>query len=801
VTAQPELAQPAGGSPSSLTGWLRTWSDVELVGLLRRRPDLALPAPVDIATLASRASVRTSLTRAIDGLDAFTLRVLEILALLPSGEKSVAAVAEWFPASDTPAVRNAVGTLRDWLLVWGDDSTLHLAGAVREVLGPYPAGLGRPLGELLAQVNDVALAAVLRRLGLPPATQPRSGASATAAVLDRLPSLIDEADASERLILERLAEGPPIGSMRTNGPRPTEPTAAHRLIERGLLVPVDAGTVELPQEVAFALRPVPAGVVASSMPSIDSTDRGVAVIDGGGCTGVLESVRLVEVLLHAVAAEPVVQLRAGGVGVRDLRRLSRVLDQTETRTALLLEVAYEAGLLAVTTAADPTYLPTSEFDHWLGRTVAQRWVQLGRAWLAMTRLPGLVGERDDRDKSIAALSVEVERHSAPALRLQLMRLLADLAPGLAPASGDGVLAQLAWRSPRRASANQAVAEWMLSEAAFIGVTGYGAITGYARALLDGVETGAPRAEVNAADALDAALPTPVSEFLLQPDLTAVVPGPPTAELARELSLCGDLESSGGASVFRISTTSVRRALDAGRSGSDLQRFFATRSRTPVPQALEYMINDVAAAHGRVRVGAAKAYVRCDDATLLDQVLAEPSLAAFGLQRIAPTVVVASGGVAELLEHLRARGFAPAAESADGSLVSLSSDAPRVAARQHSRLARVRTSSLPDSQLAEVVARLRSSERLAAAVSASTTRVSQEIPGVTSASILEVLRTAVREERTIVLGYVDEAGVASQRTLLPISLGGGVVRGHEPDDEKLRSYPLQRITTVVLLDEE
>jgi predicted DNA-binding transcriptional regulator YafY len=70
--------------------------------------------------------------------------------------------------------------------------------------------------------------------------------------------------------------------------------------------------------------------------------------------------------------------------------------------------------------------------------------------------------------------------------------------------------------------------------------------------------------------------------------------------------------------------------------------------------------------------------------------------------------------------------------------------------------------------------------------------------VTSASILELLRTAVRQELTIAIGYVDDTGTPSQHTLLPISLGGGVVRGHDPDDSRLRSYPLQRITTVSVL---
>lgn len=801
MTAEESTVRSAE-TPGTLLEWLRGFSDRDLFALLRRRPDLALPAPVDLAALASRSGVRTSVSRALDSLDAFTLRTLEVVICL-GADASVDSAASWFAPEDCTAVAAAVGQLRDWLLIWGGDEQLYQVGAVREVLGAYPAGLGRSIYDLFSAVNDITIAPLLRRLGLPPATQPRSGNSAAGTILYRLADLLAECGDGERAILDRLAAGPPIGALRNAfAPAPADASGpARALVERGLLAPIDSSTVELPSEIALALREQPAGAVKPRPPEIAVAERGGRVIDGGGATQVLETVRLVELLLNELARDAPAQLRAGGLGVRDLRRLSRVLQVSEAVTALLVEVSYEAGLLSTSTTVDASYLPTTSFDGWLRQPTAQRWVQLAGAWLAMTRLPSLVGARDDRDKTIAALSSEVERHSGPALRLQLLALLAELPPGLAPRSDTEVLARLAWRAPRRASANRAVAEALLTEAAALGLTGYGAITGYTRALLHGAETGAARAEANATDALTAALPEPVEEFLLQPDLTAVVPGPPTAALQTELGLAADVESTGGASVYRISPGSLRRALDAGRTGSDLQQFFAGHSRTPVPQALHYLINDVATQHGRLRTGVATSYLRCDDEALLDRVLAEPALASLGLQRIAPTVVVTGSPIAVVLERLRAAGFAPAAESADGAIVNFAADAPRVPGRQHSRVARVRASVLADTQLSEVLARLRASERLAAAVTNSTNRVSQQIPGVTSASILELLRTAVRQERTIAIGYVDDTGTPSQRVLIPISLGGGVVRGHEPSDGRLRSYPLQRITTVSLLADE
>ena len=102
----------------------------------------------------------------------------------------------------------------------------------------------------------------------------------------------------------------------------------------------------------------------------------------------------------------------------------------------------------------------------------------------------------------------------------------------------------------------------------------------------------------------------------------------------------------------------------------------------MPQALQYLINDVATQHGRLRTGTAAAYLRCDDEALLSRVLAEPGLDQLGLVRIAPTVLVSSAAISTVLDRLRRAGFAPAAESADGAVVTLAADSPRVPARQH-----------------------------------------------------------------------------------------------------------------------
>lgn len=767
-------------SDTSLSDWLRRRTDDELAELLRRRPDLALPAPADFATLANRLGVRASVQRAIDGLDAVRLATLEALVL--TGD--VADAAALLPGINVAVV---LDELRTTGLVWGEQ---HLVGAVADAVGPYPAGLGRPADRLLAAVSDVTLAPVLRALGLPPAGQPSSGA-AVAVVLrdqDRLQALLNERDPAERDVLDRLAAGPPVGVVRDallpavidDGATPP-----HRLIAHGLLIPIDTQTVELPREVGLALRGgAPFSSITPVPPPIALVDTDV---DHRGTTAVLDTLRQVGALAELWSAVPPQVLRAGGLGVRDLRRAARELSVSEDVAALLIEIAAAAGLIAASHGIEPVFLPTSDYDAWRRREPATRWVGLASGWLGMTRQPSLVGQRDERDRLITPLGPDAERGTIAALRRQVLGVLADLPSGTAPGERADVLARLAWLTPRRASAQRRQAEAILAEADVLGVTAAGGLTSYGRALL----LGSP----SAADTLDAALPEPVDHFLVQPDLTVVVPGPPTAELAEELGAVADLESTGGASVYRITETSVRRGLDAGHTAAGIAALFDEHSRTPVPQALRYLVDDVARRHGVLRAGTASAYLRCDDRALLSRVLADRAVAPLELRRIAPTVVVASAPVSRLLDVLREAGYAPAAEAPDGALVRLGADAPRAPSRPTSRLVRNRPAADPSAAAGELIRRLRAADKRAEV----TRRAVPPMPGVTSAATLGLLRDAIRGGRRIWLGYVDAHGTSSQRTIEPISMAGGTLRGHDVDTGRLEAFALHHITGVGVLD--
>ncbi|REH22564.1 MULTISPECIES: helicase-associated domain-containing protein [Streptomyces] len=857
-------------APRSLAEALRVRDDVSLAALLRSRPDLITPVPTDLTQLATRAGTRASVVRALERLDRFALQTAEALAVAPDPASYGELLALMGGDEQDPAVAaalpRAAALLREQALVWGADDRLRLVRTARELLAPSPqhpspTGLGPTVREATAGMSPGRIQDILAAVGLPSTHDAVSAVSALGSLFAdrrRMAALLAELPWESREVLDRLVWGPPYGQV-------THDPAAHlrALLDRGLLLPTAPGTVVLPREVALHLRagrahrtpePVPPQVEAAA------THR-PQVVDATAAGQALAALATVDELLKEWDEGGPTVLRAGGLSVRDLKRTAVALDVPEPIAAFWVELAYGAGLIASDGEAEERYAATPAYDEWRELPPAERWARLAGTWLTATRTPGVVGGRDAKDRTLSALGPNLDRSAAPEVRHRVLALLAGLPEGASPVA-ESVLARLRWERPLRGPQQQRatgagaareddlrsrIARWTLSEAELLGVTGRGALAAPGRALIGAPEAPRPAtandtagpggpgdklpvhhhrtppvtapptpAERAAATATAARLlaplfPEPLDHVLLQADLTAVAPGPLERGLADVLGVLADVESKGGATVYRFTPGSVRRALDAGQSAADLHAFLARHSRTPVPQPLTYLIDDVARRHGRLRVGAASAYVRCDDDATLDEILADKRAAGLGLRRLAPTVLAAQADPAALLDGLRAIGFAPAAESAAGDVLIARADSHRTPPRAAPEPVPDGPPAPDDTLLAAAIRAVRAGDL------ASTTprkpgpgdgegggeggMPGGSLPRTGAAETLATMQAAVLTGEALWIGYVNAEGAASQRVIAPIRVEGGFVTAYDHTADEVRTYPLHRVTGVAELADD
>ena len=745
----------------SLADDVRSRSDEQLRTLVRRRPDLARPAPSDLTSLAARASTRASVQRALDGLDRGHLQVLE--ALVVSGDPVDLAATAGLLGESVRSLDEFIHELWDRALLWRSGDGQHVVRAVSEVLGPHPAGLGPATADL-------------------PGATPARSASPQA-----LDSVIATAPAGARNILDMLTWGPPIGTLSPGGPMAA---AGTWLLSHQLLSALSGDHVVLPREVALRLR---GGRLHRetrlSAPTLTVTTYEQSSVDDAAGGQASELLGLVDELAADWGPRPPRVLRAGGLSVRDFKRLATILDVDSAHAAFVVETAYAAGLLADDASLEPVWAPTPGYDEWQQRPSAQRWVRLSRAWLASGRAPHLVGAAPaDHGSPVNALSGEVVYPPIRQLRGDVLAELAALPEGQAPDPGS-LADRIRWRRPmRRSEIIEAVTAAVLREAEWLGITGRGALSTAGRLIFEA--TADPSA---AEEAINTHLPSPVEHVLLQADLTAVAPGRLEGSLAQFMRLVADVESRGGATVYRFSPQSVRRGLDAGWSSAQVLTALQHASRTPVPQPLEYLVGDIARRHGQTRVGSVSAYIRSDDTTVLDTMLADRGLAALQLRRVAPTVVVSQAHTLVVLEMLRENGFSPVAETTDGGVHIPRVTQHRTPARR-SPAAPTITSVVDDKLTETLVAALRAGEESAAFERArAQSQPGPRLPSTEPAVALALLREASADSLGIWIGYADADGRTTRILFYPKRIEGGRAYGFVDGTNVERTFSIHRIT--------
>ena len=788
-------------SPRTLADQLRSWSDAELADLLRARPDLAVPTPQDTSQLASRASTRASMLRAVDQLTMLELTVLD--ALLALGGTASASALRAAVNAEVDATDAALSRVRGLALVWGADDSLRALSILNDVVGTRISRLGPPVSVLMAGYGPSRVNALTRDLGITPTGNRHDDIEAVARRLsDRaeVAKLLAEVDDQARAILGHLAlegrDGSVESTERAVG-RGAGGSPVDQLLARGLLVARDRRHVAVPREVAICLRDghttaAPADVV----PELVTSSREPALVDRAAAGTAFELVRHVDLLLEHWGTAPPSALRTGGLGVRDLRATAELLHTDERTAALLVEITLAGELLAAgaNRDGDLVWLPTDGYDIWSAGSVAERWARLALAWLESPRLAGLVGGRE-AGKPVNALTPDLERMWLPEARRTALEQIASLDPGTCLAARAGVTSlvdRVAWLRPRRPPARAEAVAWALEESAVVGVTALGGMSAPGRALLSAED---PLS--TAASALAPLLPEPVDHVLLQADLTAVAPGPLEPGLARHLAVLADIESRGGATVYRFTESSVRRGFDSGWSAAEVHDLLQGSSRTPVPQALSYLVDDVSRRFGTVRVGVAESFLRSDDEAALTELIHHPRAASLRLRRIAPTVVVSDVALDVLLPRLRELGSAPVVESPDGTV--------RLARRESLRARTLRRRGPPSdpqeaarlsARAAATVTAIRAGDRATASRPAPALRAAEPT---SPASTLAMLSEAVEAGTTVWIGYVDSHGSTVERVVDPVKVEAGWLSAYDHRTEDVRTFAVHRVTGVRRLE--
>jgi hypothetical protein len=724
--------------PRTLTEALRALSAEELAALLDARPDLIDPVPEDVAQLASRSTTSASISRAIDELNRWVRIVAEALAALPD-PASVGDLAAVLGKSKTQ-VALAAQQLRERALLWGNDDQLHLVRPAREAFQPYPGGLA------------------------PPSARPMSD--------DQIDAAVEMCGPEAKAVLERLLWSP-TGAVR-NADRAVTVTSAsspvERLLGHQLLRALDSERVIIPREVAWRLRGArfSAEPVTTDPPPIIGQRRETGLVDRaavGAAFALLHDIELVAQRLESTTPK---LLRGGGLANRDVTDLARHLGTNPTHAAFLIECAAAARLVAP--ARTGALLPTPDFDSWLGSDAVTRWRLVAAAWLAADRFFARSAEAGNH-----ALGQEAYAPAAPGLRLVVLRLVADARPGTV-LDLDRLADAATWHRPHLGqgllTARQLVhLTW--HEASWLGLAALDAVSSLARVPLQPDE---PMSRD-----LTELFPAPVADFVIQADLTAVTAGPLEHTVATELRLLADQESRGVGGVYRFSASSLRRAFDLGWSAADVGIWLERHATTDVPQALRYLVGDVARRHGSVRVGPAGSYVRVADEAQAAALLAHPAASGLGLRSVGPGVLVAAVDEQELVPLLRELGHNPAVENSAGEVIVTppSRRAPRAPAEPGKAVA----------SAAEVAAALLERERRHRANG-------QAAAGATTEGPVEQLRSATEAGVPVRVVYVNADGSRAERYLAPLDLTAGAVRAVDRDSAQIVTIPLARIASVI-----
>jgi hypothetical protein len=430
-------------------------------------------------------------------------------------------------------------------------------------------------------------------------------------------------------------------------------------------------------------------------------------------------------LLSELEREPARELAKGGVALPDTKRLANAMSVDLPSVATFVDVVERADLVA---RESGSWMITERGREWILLPSRGKWGALAAAWSA--RLPPdirqLLGER------------------AHALWGNGLRTYIDW---LYPAGGD-------WMDERVATYTR--------DAELLGVTANQAPSTPGALLLgDGVDA--------AEAAMAPLLPQEVEQVYLQHDLSVVAPGPLAPAVDARLRGLADVENRALASSYRVSTSSVNRAMAAGETRESMLEFLRGISLTGIPQPLDYLIDEASSRYGTVRVGSRddRTYVRSEDSAMLDAILVDQNLSALAFTRESATTATSRFPLDVVFWSLSDARYPVAAER-DGAILSL----------KRQRTARPAAASTV-SPIDSLIERLRLGGD-----------VEPEEEG--QAWLLRQLEVAIKSHVGLTVSVRMPNGSVVDYQLEPTGVGGGRLRARDNKSQIERTLPLTSI---------
>jgi hypothetical protein len=524
----------------------------------------------------------------------------------------------------------------------------------------------------------------------------------------------------------------------------------------------------VPDEVAEALYLLTTDFRLPDAPLIPDAGAAEEQVRTAARSSAEHALRAVTSLLDDAAVTPIAVLKKGGIGARERARIARRLALPEAELPLWLDLAYTAGLMSY---GDKGFGASAAYGEWREATPARQWAALALSWLNLDYTPTRRGE----ETSVETAPPQPLVTGGGAIRRRL------LPAALPRRSVTAVGKHIGWFCAMSTARDPNLPPVIIREAELLGVVALDTISDLGRHLLSvrpvrvapwqvNMRADRLRYDESAADELAAyctdLLGDAPSRVVLQSDLTAIVSGRPSPIVARLLRAAAAPETRGTAETWRFSPASIREAMDAGWTAEQLLTSLQEAAAHDLPNSLIQLIQDVARRHGEVRVREVRSCLVAEE-RLATEICHTRSLAKLSLSQPAPTVLVSPELPEVVLPALRAAGFLPLAESADGVIV-VPSAAAAPAAVETKRVPRPRQQLTPEELTVRLHNATTSATRPAASTSATFAQLAELTPLLNDAEIA-LLADTVDSGGDVVISYSDANGSLTTRQIQPIML--------------------------------